>query len=232
VRIAGRTARNLPAVTVQGELEQRKRYERGSEEFSRVLAFSDGMFAIAMTLLVVGITVPVLREGDSVGELGDALGDLTGSFVSFVISFLVIGRYWIAHHDFFARLRAMDAGLIWINTIYLMFIAFAPFPTALLGNYFENPLAVTIYAVAVAAISGMEVVLFRHAHRNGLMKRKLPEDVYRWGVYMSTTPVLIFIGSIPLAFVHTWLAAASWYLTVPIFAVIQRWKPANVDEYF
>ena len=81
-----------------------------------MLAFSDGLFAIAMTLLVVGITVPVLREGDSVGELGDALGDLTGSFVSFLISFLVIGRYWVAHHEFFARLKAMDAGLIWINT--------------------------------------------------------------------------------------------------------------------
>ena len=212
-------------MTVQGELEQKRRYDRGGEEFSRVLAFSDGMFAIAMTLLVVGITVPVLKEGDSVG-------DLTGSFVSFVISFLVIGRYWVAHHDFFARLKAVDAGLIWINTIYLMFVAFAPFPTALLGNYFENPLAIAIYAVAVAAVSGMEVVLFRHAHHHGLMTRKLPDDVYRWGVYMSMTPVVIFIGSIPLAFIHTWIAAASWYLVVPFFALIQRWKPANVDEYF
>jgi uncharacterized membrane protein len=219
-------------VTVQGELEKKKRFDRGGEEFSRVLAFSDGMFAIAMTLLVVGITVPVLQEGDSVGELGDALGDLTGSFVSFVISFLVIGRYWVAHHEFFARLKAVDAGLIWINTIYLMFVAFAPFPTALLGNYFENPLAVTIYAVAVAAVSGMEVVLFRHAHRHDLMTRRLPEDVYRWGVYMSTAPVFIFLASIPLAFIHTWIAAASWYLVVPFFAFIQRWKPPKADEYF
>ena len=219
-------------MTVQGELEQKRRYERGAEEFSRVLAFSDGMFAIAMTLLVVGITVPVLQQGDSVGELGDALGDLTGSFVSFVISFLVIGRYWVAHHDFFARLKAIDAGLIWINTIYLMFVAFAPFPTALLGNYFENPLAVTIYAVAVAAISGMEVVLFRHAHDHDLMTVKLPDDVYRWGVFMSMTPVVIFLGSIPLAFVHTWFAAASWYLVVPFFAFVQRWKPREADKYF
>ena len=218
-------------MSVQGDLEQKRRYARGTEEFSRVLGFSDGMFAIAMTLLVVGITVPVLQQGASVGELGDALGDLTGSFVSFVISFIVIGRYWVAHHDFFARLKAVDAGLIWINTIYLMFVAFAPFPTALLGNYFENPLAVTIYAVAVAAISGMEVVEYRHAHRHDLMTRKLPEAVYRWGALMSTAPVLIFLGSIPLAFVHTWIAAASWYLVVPFFAFVQRWKPAEADEY-
>lgn len=73
-------------------------FERDSVEFGRVLTFSDGMFAIAMTLLVVGIEVPDIPDTDSVDELADALGDLSGSFVSFFISFAVIGRYWLAHH--------------------------------------------------------------------------------------------------------------------------------------
>jgi len=209
-----------------------KRYPRGSEEFMRVLSFSDGVFAIAMTLLVVGITVPVLQQGDSVDELADAINDLTGSLVSFVISFLVIGRYWLAHHEFFSRLKAVDSKLIAINLFYLMFVAFLPFPTALLGNYFENPLAVTIYAVSVAAISGMEVVEYRHAHRNDLMARRLPDDVYRWGAFLSLAPVFLFVASIPLAFVHTWIAVASWYLFVPFFKIVQRWRPARTDEFF
>jgi uncharacterized membrane protein len=209
-----------------------KRYPRGSEEFTRVLAFSDGLFAIAMTLLVVGITVPVLQQGDSIDELADALNDLTGSLVSFVISFLVIGRYWIAHHEFFARLKAVDSGLIGINLFYLMFIAFLPFPTALLGNYFENPLAVTIYAVAVASISGMEVVEYRHAHRRDLMEPRLPEEVYRWGAFMSLSPVILFLVSIPIAFFHTWIAVASWYLFVPFMKIVQRWRPDRADEFF
>jgi uncharacterized membrane protein len=209
-----------------------KRYARGSEEFTRVLSFSDGMFAIAMTLLVVGITVPVLQQGDSVDELADAINDLTGNIVSFVISFLVIGRYWVAHHDFVSRLKALDPGLVWNNLLYLMFVAFLPFPTALLGNYFENPLAVAIYAVCVAAISGMEVVLYRHAHRNDLMQPKLPEEVYRWGAFMSLAPVFLFIASIPIAFIHTWIAVASWYLIVPVFKVVQRWRPKRTDEFF
>ncbi len=197
-----------------------------------MLAFSDGLFAIAMTLLVVGITVPVLQQGDSVDELADALNDLTGSIVSFVISFLVIGRYWVAHHEFFSRLKAVDAGLVWINLIYLMFIAFLPFPTALLGNFFENPLAVTIYAVSVAAISGMEVVEYRHAHDNDLMAKRLPDDVYRWGAFLSLAPVFLFVASIPLAFVHTWIAVASWYLFVPFFRIVQRWQPERTKEFF
>jgi uncharacterized membrane protein len=207
-------------------------YPRGKEEFGRVLAFSDGLFAIAMTLLVVGITVPVLQQGDSVDELADALNDLTGSFVSFFISFAVIGRYWVAHHEFFSRLEGVDSKLIGINLVYLMFIAFLPFPTALLGNYFENPLAVTIYAVAVAAISGMEVVEYRHAHRNGLMAKHMPDDVYRWGAFLSLSPVFLFLASIPIAFLHTWIAVASWYLFVPFFRVMQRWQPARTSEFF
>jgi uncharacterized membrane protein len=218
-------------VTVEGEVRERKRFPRGTEEFSRVLAFSDGVFAIAMTLLVVGITIPALQQGDSVDELADALNDLTGNIVSFVISFLVIGRYWIAHHEFFSRLKTLDPGLIGINLVYLMFVAFLPFPTALLGNFFENPLAVTIYAVCVAAVSGMEVVEYRHAYRHDLMERRVPEDVYRWNAFLSLAPVFIFLGSIPIAFVHTWMAAASWYLVVPFFAIVQRWKPADADEY-
>jgi uncharacterized membrane protein len=219
-------------VTVEGEVTEQKRFPRGTEEFSRVLAFSDGVFAIAMTLLVVGITVPVLQQDDNVRELADALNDLTGNIVSFVISFLVIGRYWIAHHEFFARLKALDPGLIWINLIYLMFVAFLPFPTALLGNFFENPLAVTIYALSVAAISGMEVVEYRHAHDNDLMAKRLPDDVYRWGAFLSLAPVFLFVASIPLAFVHTWIAVASWYLFVPFFRIVQRWQPERTKEFF
>jgi uncharacterized membrane protein len=205
-------------------------YPRDSAEFGRVLAFSDGLFAIAMTLLVVGVGVPVLSDPNSVDELADALGDRSEDFVGFFISFAVIGRYWVAHHLFFSQLKAMDQGLIGLNLVYLMFIAFLPFPTALLGDFFNNPLSVTIYACAVAIVSGMEVVLFRHAHRNGLLRRALPEDVYRWGTAMSLSPVIFFLLSIPLAFVSTTLAVASWFLAIPFGIFAERWKPARADE--
>jgi uncharacterized membrane protein len=149
-------------------------YERGSEEFSRVLAFSDGVFAIAMTLLVVGIAVPTIQDTDDVGELADALNDLIPNFVSFFISFAVIGRYWAAHQQSFSNLAAVDRGLIGINLIYLAFVAFLPFPTALLGSFFENPLSIVMYASTVAIVSGMEVVEFRHAFRNRLLRGSSP----------------------------------------------------------
>ncbi len=211
---------------------RRRRYERGTDEFSRLLAFSDGLFAIAMTLLVVGIEVPDLSDTDSVHELAEALNDDLGSFISFFISFVVIGRYWVAHHAFIARLAAIDTSLIGLNLVYLMFIAFLPFPTGLLGNFFENPLSIAIYAVAVGAVSGMEVVLFRQARRDGLLERETPDDVYRWGNMLSLSPVIFFIASIPVAFISTSLAVVVWFFGVPFQFIANRWKPPHADEYF
>jgi uncharacterized membrane protein len=219
-------------VADQGTRADTSGYARGTDEFTRVLAFSDAVYAIAMTLLVVGIAVPTVADSDSIHELGDALNDLTPNFVSFFISFAVIGRYWAAHHHFFSLLVRVDNGLIGINLLYLAFIAFLPFPTALLGEYFENPLSVAIYAVMVAIISGLEVVLFRHAHRQGLLRREMPEDVYRWGVLQSTSPVIFFLISVPVAFASTTVAVCVWFLGVPFGIAYNRRKPADADRFF
>jgi TMEM175 potassium channel family protein len=205
-------------------------YDRDSAEFARVLAFTDGLFAIAMTLLVVALGIPHLNDGDSVHDLADALNDLTPDFISFFISFAVIGRYWLAHHQFVALLKGMDQGLIALNLVYLAFIAFLPFPTALLGENFENPLTIVIYAINVGLVSGMEVVLFRHAYKNRLFEKQLPQDVYRFAVGMSLAPVLFFLISIPVAFVSTALAVCTWFLGIPLAAIADRWKPEGTDE--
>ena len=208
-----------------------KTYDRDSVEFSRTLAFTDGLFAIAMTLLVVSIGVPQISGGDeSIHDLAEGIGDLSGAFVSFFISFAVIGRYWLAHHTYFSALARIDRAIIALNLVYLAFIAFLPFPTALLGEYFENPLSITIYAVNVAIVSGMEVVLFAYAQNHDLLERKLPRDIYRYGTAMSLAPVVFFLLSIPVAFISTTLAACCWFLGIPFAAVAQRWKPEGADE--
>lgn len=215
---------------MQENLAPRRTYERDSVEFARTLTFTDGLFAIAMTLLVVSLTVPTLSDSASVGELADKLSDDSSTFISFAISFAVIGRYWLAHHSYFSALARLDRPLIALNLVYLAFIAFMPFPTALLGAYFSNPLAVTIYAVNVAIVSAMEVVLFGYAYKHDLLERKIPSDVFRYGALMSLTPVAVFVLSIPVAFVSTTLAACMWFLGIPLGAVAQRWKPEGADE--
>jgi uncharacterized membrane protein len=210
---------------VQEELARQRTFGRDTVEFARVLTFNDGLYAIAMTLLIVSIAVPTISDSNSVSDLADALNDLTANFISFFISFVVIGRYWMAHHLFVSLLGAMDQAFIFLNLIYLAFIAFLPFPTALLGEYFENPLSVAIYATNVAIVSGMEVALFRRAYRADLLRQRLTPEVYRYGVIASLSPVLFFVLSIPFAFLSTTLAVAMWFLAVPFGLAINRRAP-------
>ena len=176
--------------------------------------------------------MPNIPDTDSVRELADALDDNISAYVSFFISFAVIGRYWVAHHRFFALLARVDIAFIALNLLYLAFVAFLPFPTAVLGRYFENPLSLTIYALTLAAISGMEVVLFRHAQRRALLQEQMPEDVYRWGLTLSLNPVVFFLLSIPVAFISTYLAVVLWFGGIPIGMIANRWKPRRADEFY
>lgn len=207
--------------------------KRGTAEFNRVTAFSDGIFAIAMTLLIVSVAVPTISDTDSVSDLADALNDQVESFTSFFISFAVIGRYWVAHHQFFSLLDRFDGRLIAINLVYLAFIAFVPFPTDLMGTYFSNPLSISIYAVTIAIISGLEVVMLRHAHVAGLMHTRMPGPVYRWAVIQSTAPVVFFVLSVPVAFVAgSTLAVLCWFAVIPYAIATRNGKPADFDSYF
>lgn len=207
-------------------------YARSTEEFVRVLAISDGVFAIAMTLLVIGIGVPTLRSAGSEDELLQALADLWPDVVGFVIGFAVIGRYWVAHHQFFSLVQDINGNLLSRNLIYLASIAFLPFPTALLGDYLHNPVAVSAYALAVAAVSALEVVLFRCAYHDGLLHRPPPPHVYRWAVRASILPVLLFLASVPVAFASTAAAVVIWMVVVPLEVfLVDRHRPRDTDEY-
>ena len=207
----------------------RARYERESTalEFDRVAFFSDAVFAIAMTLLVVGIGIPAVSDGD----LGDALRDKQPEIISFFISFVVIGNYWLGHHRFFARLCAVSTRLMTINLVYLAAIAFVPFPTALAGKYTEEPVSIVMYAITLSVASGLEAVLFVVAHREGLFRNAMPRQVVRYTVFATVIPVAVFLGSIPLAFISTTYALYSWLLIFPLeYLLDAALKPRDADE--
>ena len=203
-------------------------HERGEEEFSRVLSFSDGLFAIAMTLLVVGISIPHVSNAD----LNQAVGDRGREIFSFFLSFVVIGYYWLAHHRFMAQLQRVDRGFLTVHLVYLAAIAFAPFPTALVGEYAHAPIAVVLYAITLAAASLLEAVLFAYARGHGLLRMTVPQDVYRFSLIASLLPVAVFVGSIPLALADPSLGTLSWILIFPLEWLLNRWKPTGMDALF
>jgi uncharacterized membrane protein len=110
-------------------------------------------------------------------------------------------------------------------------VALLPFPTGVLGEFGENPVAVIAYAVNMGAVSGMECVLFSHARRRRLFREELPTDVYRWSLGSSLLPVVAFALSIPVAFAVPWLAIAMWLLALPLQMIWIRYRPAATGRY-
>jgi uncharacterized membrane protein len=202
------------------------RYQRPSErdDFGRVMSFTDAVFAIAMTLLVVEVGVPETIGGapDDPGALLDAFADKGPLIFAFFLGCYIIGFYWAAHHRFMSWLDAVDRGFVLLTVVYLAFVALLPFPTGVLGEFGENPVAVIAYAVNMGAVSSMETVLFSHARRRRL---------FRWALGSSLLPVVAFALSIPVAFAVPWLAIAMWLLALPLQLVWTRYRPAATGRY-
>ena len=135
---------------------------------ARIEALSDGVFAIAMTLLVIEIHVPVVPDGAySMIGLWNALMHLLPSIASYVVSFTVIAMYWTSHHALFHFFtKTVNRTLLQFNMLYLMLLAFIPFSTALLAAYHSNLLAIWIYGANIIAMGAAQFLLFYYALRS------------------------------------------------------------------
>jgi uncharacterized membrane protein len=207
-------------------------FDRGQLEFDRLAFFSDAIYAISLTLLVVGLAVPTISDTASSQDLWKALGDQSSEILMFFISFLVIGSFWLAHHRFVAKLAAVDRTLMFGSLCYLSFIAFLPFPSGLLGEYSDNSVAVALYALCIAVVASLEVVLFVVARRHDLLLVRPTDEVFRWGVAAGLSPAGLFLLSIPIAFVSPLLGILSWILNIPLGVTLGHRMGATANEYF
>lgn len=182
-----------------------RRREENEVEFGRIVAFSDGVFSIAITLLVLNLGID---KGLTEGQIDNALWDQREMFLAYGISFAVIGRFWLVHHRFFAEVEAFDGRMIGLNLLYLGWIVLIPFSSEVLGEYGGQTTAVVVYAVNLAVVVLLGLLMSVDARRRGLTKiddRTHRENQIR-GAYIAG----IFVLSIPLALVAPNLAPWLW----------------------
>lgn len=199
-------------------------------EFDRVSFFSDAVYAIAMTLLVVDLGMP--KNADAPGAMAQALSERLTPILGFFIGFIVLGRYWLAHHQFFASLRSVDRRFISLNLVYLAFVGFSPFPVGLISEYEDQTLSFVIFAATMGAISGMEVLMFLYASRHDQLRRPLSRDAERFALLASGLPVAVIVASMPLSVFSPTLALLSWLLIIPIGNWLDRRTPAEICALF
>ena len=203
--------------------EAAERSPEAGRDRDRIVNLSDGVFAIAITLLVLDIRVPDIPEGMVASELPATLLSLWPKYLGYVLSFAVISTFWIVHHSIFRPIREYDRGLLYLNFLFLMFVAFVPFPTSLLGEYGDHQLPVAIYAGALAIGRLLLTAIHWYSTRDDRLvgEPQNPGEVRFYLIRGLAMPV-IFLLSIGVSFFSVGAAIWSWVVMIVVDAVVLR----------
>jgi uncharacterized membrane protein len=194
---------------------------------NRLEAFSDGVFAIAITLLVLEIAVPAISEGIGRGEVLRRIGEEWPTYLAYFISFMTIGAVWIEHSALVDALDHIDGVFMRINLVLLLFAAFLPFPTRMMSEYHGETdaerVAVVFYGAVLLAMVLMLIVLGRHAEREGLFGDDLADErkeearvKYQLMPSLIAYIVAAFLGFfVPRLGISIYLLVAIW-LAIPL----------------
>jgi uncharacterized membrane protein len=222
-----------------------RRVESGTE-LERTMYFSDAVFAIAITLLVLDIRLPEVSEEQLKTQLPSLVLGLGSEVLGFVITFLVIGFYWLAHHRMFHYINRYDGRLLWMNILFLMSVAFLPFPTSVLskesttldfnetsssvqillftgGNSSSQQFAVAFYAGS-AAVTGLLLswLWFYATSGHRLVADYLSPRLVSLFLLQTLLPSLMFLLSIGISLISADAATFSWLLIPITLSLLSR----------
>jgi uncharacterized membrane protein len=185
----------------------------------RLEAFSDAVFAIVITLLVLELKVPHIHDPLNSHEVWKSLASVAPIFFSWLVSFFFVAIIWLHHHQILHMATASDYGTMWINNFLLFFICLLPFPTALMGEYHTSPLLVMFWGLTVSATTIM-LVWFYHYNTKHYLNDKFERASVRKNVRLSifAGPLLYFVAAL-LAWVSVYISFAI-YLLVPLLYIL------------
>ena len=197
----------------------------------RLEALIDGVFAIAITLLVIEIEVPDVESRHS-SDLADALLELWPSYLAYAVTFFLVGAYWVNHHRMFFLLRGIDHTFLILNILCLMAIAIIPFPNAVVAGYLTHPdlrgVAAGVYGIAMLILATLYTVTWWYAYHRGLFKPEVDKAKVKRVLHTYSASIVIFSGGIILS---RWspLAALILFMLLPL-AYLFEGPVASIDE--
>ena len=193
---------------------------------ARIEAFSDGVFAIAITLLIIEVHVPAREHAET---LGHELLRIWPSYLGYLTSFLTIGVMWINHHYVFELIDRVDRTMLLLNTLLLMLIAFVPFPTAVLAQFIETGgarAAAVLYGATLTLTALTYFAWWRYASAGRrLIAEQVPDEAIDDITRAYTPGAVLYGGAALVAFVQPWVSAAL-YLGIALFYALPlaQWR--------
>lgn len=194
---------------------------------SRIEVLTDGIFAIVMTLLVLEIAVPQLTHSEvATGELPKRLLELWPVIYSYGLSFIILGFFWINLHDQYHYIRRVNRVFVWFTIFHLMFIAFIPFSTALLGEYTDQQISVAIYGINIAIAGSWASVQWWYATRgHRLVEADLDPKLITIMSRRGIIGIIIYLTAAALSFASTTVSLVL-FIFIPVFYLI----PVRTDK--
>lgn len=194
---------------------------------TRIEAFSDGVFSIAITLLVLEIAIPTLTHTQLAhGELAAQLFDLWPKVLSYIISFAVIGIFWVGHNIMFHFIKKSDRTFLWLNILFLMAISFIPFPAALLGEYAPEITSVVLYGVVLCVAGILMNGMWSYAtYNHRLVDSHLSTEFLKKARFVLLVAPVTYVIAVAFAFVHPTITLLL-YALVPVVYIL----PSPIDE--
>ncbi|MBS1911764.1 MAG: DUF1211 domain-containing protein [Bacteroidetes bacterium] len=189
---------------------------------SRLEAFSDGVFAIVITLLILDVHVPKVPYD----QLPQALLSLLPNVFSYALSFIIVGLYWISHHNMLLLIHRVDRPTLWINILLLLFVGFIPFPAALMAEYPLHTIPVVLYGCALLASNAIGYAAWLYAATNRRLLKPDVTDRRIRAMHISFLAVNIsYVIAIGMAFVYVPASYAIFVFVIAIFVIPKPWDP-------
>lgn len=188
---------------------------------NRIEAFSDGVFAIVITLLVLELRVPHVENSRDFYELAAATWNLAPKFLSFLLSFAFVAIFWTSHHLFFHQVSRSSRALVWLNNLFLLTLTFIPFPTAMLGEYHENRFAVLFFGLTMVASLVSFALLRRYVLTNETLWSSKAIKAHLASEFRRSWLSAVVFAAAALTYFSTNIAISA-YLLIPIFYLISQ----------
>jgi uncharacterized membrane protein len=188
-----------------------------------LVAFSDGIFTIAITLLILEIRLPEIPSSEIDARFVENMVTIFPKILGFALSFFIIAMYWLSYHRIFHFIRRTDRPLMLQNILFLFFVVLMPFSTYLIGLYGAHETVVVFYAANITVTSAILYSMWRHASGDRLLvDPDLDDEVIRYLRRRSLIPVMVFLVSVGVAIFSPLLAMILWIANFFLVAFQER----------
>ena len=197
-----------------------KRHKRFIPHYpaKRLEALADGVFAIVMTLMVLELAIPFISENSTNQEITRALFSIWPKILTYFLSFMILGVFWLIHHFIFENVKVYDTTLAWINIIFLMFVSLIPFTTSFLGEYFLETTPTLIYGLQLFLMFFLGFSLFAYSTaKNRLVEADFDAEIAKGGKVMGYIYFVILVIAIVFSFIKPVVSVSIYGLIVVLF---------------